>query len=111
PAGHQLEVLLGEGREEGDLGQVVEERITTQASHVRNLVTVSTRRACMTGAAAGRIDGGLGQAGSRLRLVPELAGADGPPAAPRFRRRAGRSPRRARVPRAFGQEKEAGVGN
>ena len=61
---------------------MVEERIATQAGHGWNLLTVSTPRVRMTGAAPGHIDGGLGQAGPRLRLVPELAGADGPGSAP-----------------------------
>jgi hypothetical protein len=39
-----VEVLLGEGREQGNLGQMVDERITTQAGHGWNLLTVSTPR-------------------------------------------------------------------
>src|SRR5205823_5005861 len=63
------------------------------------------RALCMTAAARGHIDGGLGQAGPRLRLVPELAGADGPEAAPRLRRWARRPPPRAAFIDHLGQER------
>src|SRR5262249_59534731 len=42
PPRNQLEVLLREGREEGDVGQMVDERIAAQPSHGGNLLRVST---------------------------------------------------------------------
>src|SRR5215207_9188043 len=71
---------------------MVDERITTQAGHVRNLVTVSTPRVGVTGGAPGT-DPGPSTADSDRRAlgstafgcgaeVPELAGADGPGSAP-----------------------------
>src|SRR5262249_10273297 len=42
PPGDQLQVLLGQGREEGNLSQMVDERIATQPSHAGNLLRLST---------------------------------------------------------------------